>query len=298
MNEKVAEDDCHFCKPGYGTPARRTGPHTTKQHQAAESKEHHGQTTKLWNDREGISLAGRGTPDRAVPARLVYAAHSSWDETRRCDDVPYFLWDYDPCAHGLAFLLAHHPSRRAGKLASSLAAVDIGSGAPAALCPRLCDYDDRLDLCVRAWLVDLAVLCDPSTDVADRRLAAGTFDRELARHHGMGAATGDQRPRGGRHGAYVHFPRPDHAAYAAGETDGRADQEPEAGGRSDEARPAIAGRLMIRVAEQDQKRSGLNSRPSARFPFSRHYLPHGARHPQMPFERAPDATSQCQSAEL
>jgi hypothetical protein len=97
-------------------------------------------------------------------------------------------------------------------------------------------------------------------------------------------------PRGGRHRAYVHFPRPDHAAYAAGEADGRADQEPEARGRSDQARPAIAGRLMIWVAEQDEKRSGLNNRPSARFPFSRHYLSHGARHPQMPFARAPDAT--------
>src|SRR5882757_9942307 len=106
----VAESECLFRKPGYRTPARRTGPHTTTQHQAAESKEHHGETTKLWNDREGISLAGRGAP---------------------------------------------------------------GGGALAALCSRFCDHDDRLDLCVRAWLVDLAVLCRPSADVADRRLAAG-----------------------------------------------------------------------------------------------------------------------------
>jgi len=45
------------------------------------------------------------------------------------------------------------------------------------------------------------------------------------------------------------FPRPDHTADATGDADGRADREPEARGRSDEARPAIAGRLMIRVAE-------------------------------------------------
>src|ERR1700675_971042 len=206
-----------------------------KKRQAAESREHHGQTTTLWNDREGISLAHRGASDRSIPARLVYAGHSSWNETRRCDDVPYFLWDHDPCAHSLALLLAHHPSRRAGKLASSLAAVDIGSGALAALCPRLCHYDDRLELCLRAWLVDLAVLCDPSADVTDRRLAAGTFDRELARDHGMGVAPGDRRPRGGRIGAHFHISRPDHAADAAGEAGGRANQRLEAGSRSDEA---------------------------------------------------------------
>jgi cytochrome b561 len=71
-----------------------------------------------------------------------------------------------------------------------------------------------------------------------------------ARHHGMGAVAGDRCPRGRRHRAQVCFPRPDHTADdAAGEADGRADREPEARGRSDEARPAIAGRLMIRVAE-------------------------------------------------
>src|SRR5450631_1434890 len=235
MDEKVAENDCHFCEPGDGTPARRTGPHTTKQHQAAESKEHDGQTTKLWNDREGISLAGRGAPDRAIPARLVHAAHSSRDETRRRDDVPYFLWDHDPCNHSLALLLAHHPSHCAGKLASGLAAVDIGSGALAALCPRLCHYDDRLDLCVRARLVNLAVLCDRFADVADRRLAAGTFDRQLARDDGMVIVPGDRRPRRRRDGAHVYISRPDHAADAAGEVDGRANQRPEAGSRSDEA---------------------------------------------------------------
>ena len=64
----------------------------------------------------------------------------------------------------------------------------------------------------------------------------------------MGAAAPDRRPRRGRHGAHVYFPRSDHAAYAAGAADGRADQEPEARGRSDEACPGIAGRLMIRVA--------------------------------------------------
>src|SRR5882757_8216692 len=211
------------------------GLHTAKKHQAAESREHHGQTTTLWNDREGISLAHRGASDRPIPARLVYAGHSSWDETRRCDDVPYFLWDHDPCAHSLAFLLAHHPSRRADKLASSLAAVDIGSGALAALCPRLCHYDDRLDLCVRAWLVDLAVLCDPSADVTDRRLAAGTLDRGLARDHGMDIVSGDRRPRGRRDGAHVHISRPDHAADAAGEADGRGNQRAQAGSRNDEA---------------------------------------------------------------
>ena len=31
---------------------------------------------------------------------------------------------------------------------------------------------------------------------------------------------------------------------------------------------------MVRVAEQDEKRSGLDNRPSARFPFNRHYLSH------------------------
>jgi hypothetical protein len=72
------------------------GLHTAKKHQAAESREYHGQTTTLWNDREGISLAYRGASDRPIPARLVHAAHSSRDETRRCDDVPYFVLDHDP----------------------------------------------------------------------------------------------------------------------------------------------------------------------------------------------------------
>ena len=64
-------------------------PHIANQHQAAESKNHHGQTTTLSNNREGISLAGRGTPHCAVSARQVHAGHSPWDETWRCDDVPY-----------------------------------------------------------------------------------------------------------------------------------------------------------------------------------------------------------------
>src|SRR5271156_6819588 len=174
-------------------------PHTTKQHQAAESKEHHGQTTTLWNDREGISLARRGTPYCAVSARQVHAAHSSGDDARRRDDVPYFLWDHHPSAHGLASLLAHHPSRRAGKIASRLAAASIGGGPLATLCAGVCDHDDGLDLCIRAWLVDLAVLCGPFPIVADRRLAARTCDRQMAWHHGMGAAAGDRRPHGRRH---------------------------------------------------------------------------------------------------
>src|ERR1700694_3079025 len=32
-----------------------------------------------------------------VQPRLVHAGHSSWDGARRCDDVPYFLWDHHPC---------------------------------------------------------------------------------------------------------------------------------------------------------------------------------------------------------
>jgi hypothetical protein len=243
----VAENDYHAANC-IRNARSADEPHTTKQHQAAEGKEHHGQTTTLLNDRESISLVGRGTPDRAVSARQVHAAHSSWDDARRRDDGPYFLWHRHPCTYGHACPLAHYPSRRADEIASRLAAADIGGGALAALCARASDHDDGLDLCIRARLVDLAVLC-PSPNVADRRLAARKCDRQMARHDGMGAALGDQRPRGGRDGAYVHFPRPDHAAYAAGEADGRADQEPEVRGRSDEARRAIAGRLMIRVAE-------------------------------------------------
>src|ERR1700688_4284453 len=179
-----------------GTPALRT--RLTRRSNTRQPKEYHGQTTTLWNDREGTSLARRGTPDCAVSARQAHAAPSSWDDARRRDDVPYFLWDHDPRSHGLASHLAHPQSRRAGKVASCLAAIVIGGGTLAALCAHACDNDDGLDLCVRAWLVDLAVFYGPSADVADRRLAAGTFDRELARHHGMGAAPGDRRPRGGR----------------------------------------------------------------------------------------------------
>src|SRR5713226_5345622 len=121
----------------------------------------------------------------------------------RCDDVSYFLWDHHPRAHCFASSLAHHSSRRTGQFASSLAAADIRGRALAALCARSCDYDDGLDLCVRAWLVVLAVLCDPSPDVAYRRLAARKFDREVARDYGMGVAPGDRRPRGGRNSAQV-----------------------------------------------------------------------------------------------
>src|SRR5258708_15064212 len=45
----------------------------------------------------------------------------------------------------------HHPFRRAGKMASCLAAIDVGSSALAALCAGACDHDDRLDLWIRAW---------------------------------------------------------------------------------------------------------------------------------------------------
>ena len=81
-----------------------------KQCQVDESREHHGQTTTLRNGGEGISLADRGASDRAIPAWLVHAAHSSWDAARRCDDIPYFVWDHHPSAHCFAFLLAHHLS--------------------------------------------------------------------------------------------------------------------------------------------------------------------------------------------
>jgi hypothetical protein len=215
----------------------------------AQSREHHGQTTTLWIEREGISLADRGAPHRAIPARLVHAGHSSWDEARGCDDVPYFLWDHHPCAHCLTFFLAHHPSRRAANFASGLAAADIGGGTLAALCACACDHDDRLDLCVRTWLVGLAVLRDPSAELADRGFAAGKFAREVARHHGMGVAPDDRRPRGGRDGAYIYFPRPDHAADAAREADSYSHQNPEAGGGDDEARSGRMCELMIRVAE-------------------------------------------------
>lgn len=148
----------------------------------AQSREHHGQTTTLWIERESISLADRGARHRAIPARLVHAGHSSGDEARGCDDVPYFLWDHHPCAHCLTFFLARHPSRRAANFASGLAAADIGGGTLAALCACACDHDDRLDLCVRTWLVGLAVLRDPSAELADRGFAAGKFAREVARH--------------------------------------------------------------------------------------------------------------------
>jgi hypothetical protein len=170
-------------------------PHTANQHQAAESKNHHGQTTTLWNNREGISLAGRGTPRCAVSARQVHAGHSPWNETWRCDDVPYFLWNHYSRAHCFASSLAHHPSRRTSQFASSLATAGVRGGALAALWARSCDYDDGLDICVRAWLVDPAVLCDPSPDVADRRLAARKFDREVARDQGMGVITSSARAR-------------------------------------------------------------------------------------------------------
>jgi hypothetical protein len=92
--------------------------------------------------------------------------------SRRRDDVAYFLWGHDPGSDGVASLLPHHPFRRAGKMASCLAAIDVGSSALAALCAGACDHDDRLDLWIRAWLVDFAVLRGPSPNVADRRLAA------------------------------------------------------------------------------------------------------------------------------
>jgi hypothetical protein len=132
------------------------GLHTAKKHQAAESREHHGQTTTLWNDRKGISLAGVGTPHCAVSARQIHAGHSPWDEAWRCDDVSYFLGDHHPRAHCFASSLAHHPSRRTGQFASSLATADIRGRALAALCARSCDYDDGLDLCVvRGWSIRL-----------------------------------------------------------------------------------------------------------------------------------------------
>src|SRR5581483_11614007 len=113
-------------------PDRRT--RLTSETEQPKAKEYHGQTTTLWNDRESTSLARRGTPDRTVSARQVHAAHSSGDDARRRDDAPYFPWDYHPDAHGLASLLAHYSSGRAGNITSCLAADDIGGGPLAALC--------------------------------------------------------------------------------------------------------------------------------------------------------------------
>jgi hypothetical protein len=96
--------------------------------------------------------------------------------------------------------LAHHPSRRSGKFASSLAAADIRGGALAALCACACDYDDGLDLCICAWLVDLAVLCGPSADVARRSLAARRFGSVTGRPDGRrrgGSSTRSARRRTG-----------------------------------------------------------------------------------------------------
>src|SRR6266851_1115961 len=196
------------------------------------NREQHGQTTTLWSDREGISLADRSASHGAISARLVHAGHSSRDEARRRDDIAYFLRDDDSCAHRFAFFLAHHPSRRAGGFASSLAAADIGGGTLVALCACVCDHHDRLAVRIAAWLVDLAILCGPSTRVG-RRLSPGDVDREMARDHGMGIAPDDHRPCRGRDGTYVHLSRPDHAADAAGEPDGSACQKPEAGGGGD-----------------------------------------------------------------
>jgi len=53
MDEKVAENDCHFCEPGYGTSARRTGPHAnTKQLKAGNimaKQLHYGPTAKVFH---------------------------------------------------------------------------------------------------------------------------------------------------------------------------------------------------------------------------------------------------------
>ena len=100
----------------------------------------------------------------------------------------------------------------------------------------------------RGWSISLLFAVPLPMLPTEGSLLANEIGR-WARHHGMGAVAGDRCPRGRRHRAQVCFPRPDHTADATGDADGRADREPEARGRSDEARPAIAGRLMIRVAE-------------------------------------------------
>jgi cytochrome b561 len=53
---------------------------SSKRQLVTETREHHGQTTTLWNNREGISLADRGAARRAIPARVVHARDSSRDE--------------------------------------------------------------------------------------------------------------------------------------------------------------------------------------------------------------------------
>src|SRR5260370_37884743 len=132
------------------------------------NREQHGQTTPLWNARQGISLADRSAPHGAISARLVHAGHSSRDEARRCDDLAYFLRDDDSCAYRFAFFLAHHPSRRAGGFASSLATADIGGGTLVALCACVCDPHDRLAVRIAARLVDFSILCNPSAGIGTR----------------------------------------------------------------------------------------------------------------------------------
>jgi hypothetical protein len=62
-----------------------------------------------------------------------------------------------------------------------MAAADIRGHALAALSARSCDYDDGLDLCVRAWPVDLAVLCDPSAYVP---IEGSLLARSIGNWHG------------------------------------------------------------------------------------------------------------------
>src|SRR3981189_2371844 len=65
------------------------------------------------------------------------------------------LWNSHPRADRFAVPLPGHPSCCAGKLASFLAASDLGGGTLAALRAGVCGHVDWLAVCFTSWLAGL-----------------------------------------------------------------------------------------------------------------------------------------------
>src|ERR1700682_4461145 len=80
-----------------------------------------------------------------------------------------FLWNPHPRADRFAVLLADHPSGFAGKLASSLAASDLGGGTLAALRAGVCGHGDGLAVQFISWLAGLVLPPDTAANAGFRK---------------------------------------------------------------------------------------------------------------------------------
>src|SRR5579859_3044203 len=172
-------------------------------------------TATLRNDRQSLSLAHRRVSRDPIPARLADAGYSSRHATRRRDDVAYLDRHHHSRSHHNAPGVAPDPPSRAGELATTVAAADLGSRPLVALRPGAGDDFERLALCIGARLAGVLALCRTAADADRRKSTARQSHRWLAPVFRMGVVDLDRRSRRCSADPPVVLPRQRHGAHAA-----------------------------------------------------------------------------------